>query len=274
MSFADYIARDGNDFGFFGYVYISGIPEIFSNVDLPAAWTSTLGVDRTWERTFTLFRVPDFETTLEAVSQEVDFETGVMSSGNMTVEMQVDPEASGGWVDRLIPEPSLRVRHFLDPDFIVKPSDITFHVTTTAGLAIGQRKHLGLETVEIVSVDVFLKTFKAKRGLFGSPRQWYGARSSTGEVSGGLVEMTSWPDSWKGRIVEVWLQACTFNRAGKLAPLDSAPRIPEADGGFSKQIFRGIIYDQEWADDYSGIQMVTQSVIHFTSDRFFYKRHY
>lgn len=273
MAFADYIARAEGELAFFAYVYVGGLGPVFSNVPQPAEWTD-LGAGRTWSRTFTYFRPGGgrgLDSTLDVIESEVDYDTAVVSSGQMTLEFQIDPEAgTGGWIDLLLPSASAGLpinitRRALDLDptsdtlgrRVIRPGDDTLVVLQTAGIAVGEVWHMGAEAVSILAVDAPTRTLKVERGYFGSARGWYGVPTgSTRTLLGGLPEMTDWPETLRGRNVEVWLEACWVDAAGAVRPLSSAPK-----GDHSRQMFRGVVWDHSWGDDYSSLRLVCHSIM-------------
>lgn len=250
MTYATYLERD--DVRFIYYVLIGGLPYVFSHVDKPTDWALTAGY--TWSKTFLHFRNAgsgSFQSSLQAISQKLDWERGTTVSGSLTLEFLYDPEDTDStWLELITPKTKNRIRYQLDPENLVQPSDtsMTFIGTPPAENDI---VYFGLETIEMGAASV------VSRGKFESWPQWYGRRGArAGLFTGGPVEGTNWPNSWRGRPISLWRAACTVDQAGNRVPLSTT-----IQGDHDQEVFRGIIYELDWDVSQPGsVRFETQSL--------------
>ena len=258
------LQRAEGDLAVFFYLTIGGIPYYFSTVEAPTAWS--LG-SYTWSQTFTLFRDGEGEG-IHSEEQAIDPTTGVIKSGAVDLEFQMDPESqSGVWFDYLLP--TTRNEYYLDAEVTTAPSSriIGFTTDVTAlgtPLATGNDYFIGVETLQFGSFvsggtrgdTIEVATGDSLRGLYGSARQWYGPRGPTQEHMGGPTVLSDWPKVWRKREVKVYMAAATVMADGTLQPLASSPASSD-----DEQIFRGHIYDYRLAPDHTSVVFSCQSLV-------------
>ena len=232
------------DVRLFAYAYVSGIPDVFANVPQPTRWTD-LGTDRVWSETMIWFRPPGSQTgeasRFTVPSARVDWQSGLSVSGSLSLAFSVDPAGQAGrWVDLMLPTD--RVNYYLARDNAVSPSQTNLEFADVGSLALGDYLYGGLETVRIASTpDTAANTAVVQRARFDSRSLWYDLARESEVTWGGPTVLSSAPQTWAGRTVEVWVAACGVDSTGALAPIDTAPQ-----GSYSWQLFRGEVTEVSW----------------------------
>lgn len=205
-----------------------------------------LGTGYTWSPT--LVRQPE-----EVISSEADLDRGVTVSGSMNLEFWYDPEdESSAWVQLLTP--TTKERWYVDRSTRYKPSATSVTFLSTTGMSTNEVIYAGLETLQVTTVA---SPATVTRGYLDSEPQWYGPDGGDpGTEMAGDAEFTSWPSTWRGRIVEIWRSCCSVNESGDRVPLSTS-----IEGDFDAQVFRGVLYDIEYTPGIAGtVRLTIQSI--------------
>ena len=258
--FETYVEQ-AHDVGFITWCTIGGIPYYFGNRAKPAAWTLPSGY--TWSETFPFFYDPGSpQASWSAVSQATSRD-GTPVSGNASLGFLVDlhnPDTRSApgaitadvWASLLAPVSESRAIHYYDTSKIISPNrtgSIPFR--DTSAMTAADVLYAGTETV-IVNTVVDGTTVDLARGQFGSQKRWFGAVPAENEVVGEDLAFTSWPLSWRNRIVEIWVSIANEVN-GVMVPLSSSP-----GGSYCRQVFRGPIQSQKWEG--GRVTFVAQSI--------------
>jgi hypothetical protein len=244
------------DVGLFAYCHIQGIPHVFSNLPvMPDLWTMATG--ETWSPTLTWFR-GDMQSAFESVSQVCDLKEGMPNSGSCELEFSINPNDSADIWQNLL-APTTRYTWSMKPgEAPIFPSDSPASITLldATGLNVGDYIHNGLECLEAHAIAGTVIT-QALRGQFDSPHKHMGPRDWSEIHSGGLVEFTSWPKTWKGRVVEVYLAVCwqPTQVGGRLVPIDVTMAGP-----YSRMIFRGVLAGPVFGSDHCSVRFTAQTI--------------
>ena len=256
MSFETYMEQP--DVRLMAYVYISGIPDVFSNVPQPARWP-TLETGRSWSETLIWFRPPGNtggeSSKFDVPSARADWQAGLSVSGRVNLAFTIDPGGkTGRWIDLMLP--TSRTNYYLSRDAVVAPSQTNLQFLDVTGLSLSDLLYGGRETVEIAAPpDAAAGTAVVRRGKYGSPAQWYDLTRESEVTFGGPTLLSTAPQTWAGRTVEVWLAACQVDNAGALVPLDTAPK-----GDNSWQLFRGVISEVAFKGGDTAVVFTAQDV--------------
>jgi hypothetical protein len=228
MSLATHLQRTEDGCGLQFYATIAGIPYVFGTHAQPSHWTLPDGY--TWSQSLSL------HSDFKARSPSIDPQMGLVSSGSVTLDFHFDPwNPAGVWPSLIAPETMTRVP--LDPSRLIRPSDNRFWLADFTGFS-GGTWHIGAETVifgSFAAADGWADA--SERGAYGSERAWYGPKGAEAVAFGGVVEMTSWPDSWRGREVRLWAAASQWHR-GVFTALSDDYRGTE-----DEEIFRGEVVE-------------------------------
>lgn len=254
-----YLDRDSVCFVY--YATISGIGYVFANFDQPAAWTD-LG-DRTWDKSFMHFRDPSSGklSTFDTISEELDLIEGITTSGQVELEMFMDPQNTADtWRKLMVPDGSAsqpRDMYYTDPTVPVWPSRQSMYlqrIAAVSGNSLTSQDLLysGRETMRVrltpSTTDVLFD-----RGAFDSEPQWFGRQSVNDTV--GAKSLYTWPQQWKGRVVSLWRVACNVGSAGERVPISAT-----VDGSHNQEVFRGEIYNQSLPGGESTVRFMCQSL--------------
>jgi hypothetical protein len=195
---------------------IGGLPYIFADFDEPSHWL--IPSDYTWSKTLVPYRATGdgrFDSAMKAVTEEIDWHSGMTISGNMDLEFLIDEEDPNDvWRNLIIPES--RETWLLDGEVVQKPSNThwTFRSTTSlagTALQVNDVVHSGPGCAKVQAINGNDVTMQINK--YGSFHDWSGPIGFVrGAPRGGDVEVTNWPKVWRRRPVSVWIHF--FSRVG------------------------------------------------------------
>lgn len=248
QTFAEYAQQD--DVALFSYVTISGIPYVFSNIELPAKWAGKLG-ERSWSHTYDWFGGEGGGGSTTTVSAELDEKNGVAISGSAELLFTIDTEAkSGDWVDLLMPSSRQSWQATSDP---VKRSTNVISLVDSTGIAEGDTLHRGTEAIKVTLVSG--DDIGGIRGFLGTESDFLNIKRPDGSAAGGPVEFWNVPIVWRGRIIEIWIGQGTPGPNGEILPNASKP-FTFAD----LQRFKGVVSDWSWEPGDAYVKIIAQGL--------------
>lgn len=238
MTFATYLERD--DVQFLWYMFIGGIPHVFSNYPQPSGWTLPTGY--TWSQTFLVNEglEDSLTSSMAAVSSKRDHERGVVISGDLDVSVWYDPEDPDAlWTGLLAP--ATRNTWHVDNQRPIKPTENGFQLLDVTGISATDILYIGTEAIEVIVTVGATNVIGVNRGKFGSVQGWHGARGGRPGDPTIQTEIRDWPKVWRGRPISVWAAPAYVDNEGNVTPLSSA-----LQGTEDQEIFGGIIYEMDW----------------------------
>lgn len=256
MAFSDYLGRCS--VGLVPYVRISGIPYVFSTIDLPDAWDNgsgkvQLGAEiHDWSKTLL------WDREHSTAGDELQPKRGDWTPGQSSLRFDLGMSDDALWLSLTNDNPArsdIVATTLLESITVAQTTDII--VRDESVWSADDLIHLGTECMRVTTIGGTSTLSTVQRGRYGSWARYHpaGDESAGIDVSGAGGVLSSVPLQWRGRVVELYLAAGVWLQDGTFLPYSIA-----ANGTADTMIDRCVIVDREYSADISQVELSLASL--------------